>query len=117
MFSSNLVEVSFEPKRINIKNRGKWIICHLTVLSEHYTVEDVNVSSIVLMDRLVASYNEIHGKKLKLTFNRTQVIDLLNEMFNPPSYIKFKYVDFRVTGSFFDGTPFPSSEKIKVIFN
>lgn len=115
--SNNLVEVSFSPKTINLKSKGKWIVCHLAVLSENYAVEDVNISSILLMSRVRVSYGEILGKKLKLTFNRTEVIDLLNEMFNPPPYIKFKYVDFRVTGFFFDRTSFSSSEKIKVIFD
>jgi len=111
-----LVEVRFEPEVLNLKSEGKWVTCFLQVIAEGYGVEDINVSSVRLLDVIPVDWSKTERKRLMVKFDRGQLIALLREILPPEPYVKFRYADLKVTGKFFDGATFTSYDKIKVIF-
>lgn len=114
--SSVLVEVRFEPEVLNLKSEGAWVTCFLQVITEGYGVGDINVSSVRLFDVIPVDWSKIQGKRLMVKFDRGQLIALLKEILPPEPYVKFKYVDLKVAGEFFDGAIFTSYDRVKVIF-
>ena len=100
-------EMKVTPQSLNLKSRGQWIICHLT-LPEGYTGSDVVVSSLLLQG--VVTVDKVAGdkssNKLVLKFNRSAVQSLLSEG---------NAVEITLTGQLSDGTEIEASNTIKVI--
>lgn len=109
------VKASFEPEVLNLKSEGHSITCFLEVIENNRRVNDINVSSIRLMDSIPVNQSRIEGKRLMVKFDKTTLIDLLNHILQPEPYVKFKELNLKIVGSFDDGTLFVSFDKIRVI--
>jgi hypothetical protein len=114
--ASSLVIVKF-PEVIDLRVNSKWVACYLVVIAEQRTATDVNISSILLMDKIEVERSFVLTKKiLMLHFNRSQLAILLEDLLDPRPYIRFKFVTLKVTGAFMDGTLFEGFDKVKIIF-
>jgi len=113
---NEFVEVDFEPDVLNLRSQGKWVTCFLKVVAEGYSVENINVSSILLFNELPMNWSRIEDEKLMIKFDRALLIALLMRMFPPQPYEKFKYIDVEISGAFLDGKSFTSFDRIEVIY-
>jgi hypothetical protein len=104
--------VNVDPDVINVKSRGRFVTCYIE-LAEGYLAYDVEISSILLNDSLpaetspfeVGDYDLDGVADLMVKFDRQSVQDLL-----PVA----EYVEFKVSGSLADGTPFEGTDRIWV---
>ena len=106
--SSISLEVGISPDTINLKSQGKYITALLT-FSEGCNVADVDVATILLQEQIQPLdwvwYDE-EENLLMVRFDREDVQAVLSVGNN---------VDVKITGSFFDGTPFEGTGVVKVI--
>jgi len=91
------------PKALNWQSKGKWVACCIE-LPEGFDVGDVDASTILLNDVILAETSEICGKRLKASFDRSSVIALLPQVGE---------VELTVIGVLFEGTPFEGSDTIR----
>ena len=99
--------MKFTPQSLNLKSKGRWITCHLT-LPAGYTGGDVVVSSLLLqgavpVDKVAGSKSP---DKLVLKFDRMAVQALLSAG---------EAVEITLTGQLDDGTEIKATDTIKVI--
>ena len=108
------VKVEFCPKTLNLKSKGKWIIC-IIKLPKNYAAKDVNASTLMLNGTIIG---EVINKAkrthyLIVKFDRKATINLiLNEKV---CNSKFRKVSLTVTGKFKDGTLFSGTATIRII--
>ncbi|MBX5321838.1 MAG: C39 family peptidase [Candidatus Bathyarchaeia archaeon] len=108
------VKVIFCPHTLNLKSKGKWIIC-IIKLPKGYTAKDVDASTITLNGTIKG---EIINKAEKshyliVKFDRKSVIELILKETN--CHKKFAKVSLTVTGRFKDGTTFSGTAIIKIV--
>lgn len=96
--------VDLRPDALNLKSRGGWVICHIE-LPKGYNVEDINVPTILLNDVVSARSSKVISGKLRVSFDRSEVIPLLSHAGE---------VELTITGKLFDGTMFEGSDTIRV---
>jgi hypothetical protein len=97
--------IDIDPNTLNLKSKGRWITCYIT-LNEPYDPDDIVISSILLEDTIPAEWGDIQGDRLMLKFDRSAVQALL-----PVGTYNLK-----VTGELTDGTSFEGySDEIRVI--
>ena len=105
--------LDIDPDTLNLKSKGKFITCYIE-LPAGYNVTDINVSTMMLNDEVLA---ELHPTEigdydsdgildLMVKFDRQSVIDIL-----PVG----DEVNVTVTGKLFDKTAFEGSDTIRVI--
>jgi len=108
------VKVRFCPHTLNLKSKGKWIIC-IIKLPRGYTAKDVNASTITLngtiKGEIINKAEKTHYLVVK--FDRKSVIELILKEINCNK--KFGKVSLTVTGNFKDGTTFTETATIKII--
>jgi len=105
--SENMIEaiIDIDPDTLNLGSKGRWITCYIT-LPEGYDVNDINISTILLEDKIPAEWGDIQGDILMVKFDRSEVEDMLS----PGTY------NLKVTGDLTDGTSFKGySDEIRVI--
>jgi hypothetical protein len=102
------VNISFYPKTLNLRSKGKWIICRVE-LPEGFKVKDVDVSTLMLNDTVSgkACNKAKTSRYLIVKFDKKVVIDLI------ASLPKFRKLSFTVTGKFKDGTSFSGTTTIR----
>ena len=102
------VEVGISPDTINLKSQGKYITVLLT-FSEGCNVADVDTATILLQEQIQPLdwvWFDEEENLLMVRFKRVDVQAVLSVGNN---------VDVKITGSFFDGTPFEGTGVVKVI--
>lgn len=97
-------EIDIDPNTLNLKSKGRWITCYIT-LPGSYDVSDIDMSSVLLEDVLPAEWGDIQGDTLMVKFDRSAVEDML-----VPGTYNLK-VSGLVGGSDFEGY----SDEIRVI--
>lgn len=102
-------EIDIEPARLNFSSRGKWITCHIW-LPEGYDVADVNCSSIMLEETILAKVVEKNNRQRSLIvkFSRPALKDLLLEIG------MLGDIELLVTGKLADRTFFEGTDVVNV---
>ncbi len=99
------VTIDIDPNSLNLKSKGKWITCYIT-LNSPYDVNDIDISKVMLEDTIPAEWGDIQGETLMVKFDRSDVENMLS----PGTY------NLKVTGELTDGTGFEGySDEISVI--
>jgi hypothetical protein len=108
------VKVIFCPHVLNLKSKGKWIIC-IIKLPKGYTAKDVDASTIKLNGTIKGEIINRAEKTryLIVKFDRKAVVELILKEIN--CHKKFGKVSLTVTGKFKDGTTFIGTATIKII--
>jgi PKD repeat protein len=101
--------VNIEPSTLNLKSKGKWITCYIT-LPEGYDVGDIDVSTILLDGIIPVERSDIVGDALMVKFDRAAVIQYITDVFGTLE----QQVMLRITGSLIQGTPFEGQDTITV---
>ncbi len=98
------------PDVINVSSRGKYITSHID-FPVGYSLEEVDVDSILLLNALPVLDYVINSQKIIAKFSRQDLIDLFVKM----NLVYPADVEVTLTGNFFDGTPFTGEDTIKVV--
>ncbi|MEM3458412.1 MAG: C39 family peptidase [Candidatus Bathyarchaeia archaeon] len=108
------VKVSFCPRTLNLKSRGKWIIC-IVKLPKGYTVKDVDKSTIMLNGTIKGEVinKAERSRYLIVRFDRKAVIELISKEIICKK--KSMEVSLTITGEFKDGTTFSGTATIRII--
>jgi hypothetical protein len=108
------VKVSFCPRTLNLKSRGKWILC-IVKLPKGYTAKDVGTSTLMLNGTIKGEViNKAEkGRYLVVKFDRKDLIEFISKEIGCNK--KFRKVSLTVTGEFKDGTIFSGTATIKII--
>lgn len=101
---SRTVSLSFRPGTLNLKSNGKWVTAHLSV--EGASIDDIDVSSILLQDVLVPEKWGYKDDVLALKFSRQQFMDTVDVGDS---------MQVKITGEWEDGTAFEAYDSIRVI--
>lgn len=99
--------LNFNPNKLNLKSKGKWITAYIE-LPEEYNVNDIDIASVKLHyndSSLDAAWGDIQDNVYMVKFDRNEVETILNGMTGN--------VELKVTGEV-DGTSFEGSDKIRV---
>lgn len=117
--------VEINPQTLNLRSRGKWITVYIE-LSEGYSVQDINISTILLNDTIPAElrltitedYDEDGIPDLMVKFDRAEVISHIFGNINMTKSFerRFMTLTLNITGMLDDGTPFQGTDTIKIIF-
>jgi hypothetical protein len=97
--------VEIHPETLNLKSKGKWVSCIIT-LPEGYLTDDIITGTISLEGDIPAEHALLTGYSLNLKFDRTELIGKLS----PGSETVLT-----VTGQLADGTLFKGTDAIRVI--
>jgi PKD repeat protein len=108
--------LDFENETFNLKSKDEWIFVYVE-LPEGYDVHDVNVSTVVFNDTVLAEpgpatmddHDDDGAPDLMLKFNRTAVSELILS-----EGLVSGNVTLTATGKLYDGTLFEGSGVIKV---
>jgi len=118
--------VEVNPQTLNLRSRGKWITAYIE-LSEGNSVQDINISTILLNDTIPAElkpavtgdYDEDGILDLMVKFDRREVIlHILSNIDMTESFgRRFMTATLTITGMLDDGTSFQATDTIKIIFS
>ena len=105
--------IDIDPDTLNLNSKGKWITCYIELPGD-YDVEDIDVSTIKLNDQVpaesrptgIGDCDDDGIAELMVKFDRSAVQEILEAGDD---------VEITVTGELNDGTPFESSDTIRVI--
>lgn len=108
------VKVSFCPPILNLKSKGKWVLC-IVKLPEGYTAKDVNTSTIMLNGTIQGKVISCAGRSryMIVKFDRKAVIEFISN--ETACNKKFGILTLTLTGEFKDGTTFSGTAKIVII--
>jgi uncharacterized delta-60 repeat protein len=98
--------IDIDPNTLNLKSKGKWITAYITVNSP-YVVNDIDISTVILDDTILAEWGDVQGTTLMVKFDRSEVEDYIG--------VPKDAIELTVTGEFFDGTQFEGTDTIRVI--
>jgi len=100
------VQVDITPNTLNLKSKGQWISCLIT-LPEGYNVADIDTQSILLEDQIQPKQIEPNeaARQMSVKFDRGQV----------QSELRPGRIELIITGQFKDGTAFEGGCIISVI--
>jgi len=104
--SAITANVDIDPDTLNLKSKGKWITCYIT-LPEGYNVSEIKTGTILLNDTIPAEWTDVQDNVLMVKFNRTKVIDLMT----------LGNQTIKITGELTDETPFEGIDTIRTIHN
>ena len=97
--------INIDPDTLNLRSKGRWISCYIDIPG--YDVNDIDISTILLEDKIPADWGDVQGTTLMVKFDRSEVEDYIG---TPQDSI-----ELWVTGEFHDGTQFEGSDTIRVI--
>ena len=115
--------IDVKPNTLNVKSKGRWIKVYIE-LPDGYDIQDINIETVFLNDSIQAEtsyvrygdYDEDGIPDLKLKFNRSEVIDLLEEDDQAECHRDKKEVEIFISGKMIDGISiFEGCDLIKVI--
>ncbi|MCW4016473.1 MAG: hypothetical protein NWF06_08900 [Candidatus Bathyarchaeota archaeon] len=106
------VNVKITPQSLNLKSNGKWVTVHIE-LSEGYSAEDIDVSSILLDGEVEPETSQVCDEgKLVVKFSRDAVQTHIKNTYAIEGS-KFSKISLTITGEV-AGTAFEDSDIIKV---
>ncbi|UCE38498.1 MAG: SBBP repeat-containing protein [Thermoplasmata archaeon] len=97
--------IEIDPDTLNLDSKGRWITCYIYL--HRYDVNDIDISSIMLEDLILAEWGDIQNDTLMVKFDRSEVEDFIGA----PN----ESIELTVRGELFDGTSFQGSDTIRVI--
>jgi len=100
---SRSLTLDIDPDTLNLKSKGRWVTAYLS--AENASVQDVNVSTILLQDALAPERWDYQDDVLMLKFNREDFKDTVQVG---------ESVQVRITGKWEDGTTFEAYDSIRV---
>jgi hypothetical protein len=104
--------IDFNPKILNLRSIGKWITAYIE-LQEGYSVNDVNVSSIVLNSTIsvdleasvwIGDYDDDGIVELMVTFSRALIVEYI-----AAKDVEYGDVTLALTGKLWNETTFEGS--------
>lgn len=98
------ISLSIHPETLNHRSKGRWITAYLS--AENASIQDINVSSILLQDTLKPERFDFQEGVLMLKFNRQDLQSLL---------VVSDSVQIRISGKWKDGTYFEAFDHMRVI--
>lgn len=112
--------IDINPGALSLRSKGKWITAYIE-LPDGYSVDDVDVSTILLNDTVpaemyptsIGDYDGDSTPDLMVKFDRQSVIELI--LADYQSTEKLGEVTLTITGELFNGTPFEGSDSITTI--
>jgi hypothetical protein len=105
-------EVKITPRTLNLKSNGRWVTVHIE-LSEGYSAEDIDVSTILLDDVVAPETTQVSEEgKLVAKFSRADVVAHIQDTYGI-SGSKFSDVTLTITGEV-SATTFQDSDTIRV---
>jgi len=100
--------IDINPNTLNLRSMGRWITAFIN-LPEGYNAENINTSTILLNDTILAEY----ARGSKIRFNRAEVIaHILNSGEITESFMT---ITLTITGELNDGTWFEGHDEIRII--
>jgi hypothetical protein len=111
-----------KPDALNLRSMGDWITTYIE-LSEGFSVNDINVSSIMLNNTIpadllapatIGDYDNDGVPDLMVKFDRAQVSQYILDHVSLTG--QFTTVTLTVTGELDDGTPFMGSDTIRIVY-
>jgi hypothetical protein len=119
-----MAAVNLDPDTVNLNSNGKWITCYIE-LPEGYVVGDINVSSLMLNETILAEpepvaigdYDNDGVPDLIVKFDRAELISyiLANVNMTELAEKRSMTITLAATGNLNDGTPFQGSKTIRII--
>ena len=105
--------LTIHPRTLNLDSNGRYVTAHIG-LPEGYTVDEIEVESVLLQGSLEAEKTNVSGSNVMLAkFSRSDLIELIEEMgLDLPAE-----VELTVSGNLEDGTAFEGTDTIRVISN
>ncbi len=104
------VQAKFSPTTLNLKSKGKWINCNIT-LPEGYNAANVDIAGMRVAGILTVQKVVAKQRVLIVKINRAQVVEYVNGLgLTYPADVTLS-----VTGAFTDTTPFQGQGILHVI--
>ncbi len=98
------VSLDIDPDTLNLKSKGRWITAFIS--AENASVQDIDVSAILLQDALAPGRWDYQDDVLMLKFDRQDFKDIVQVG---------ESVQVKITGKWEDGTAFEAYDIIRVI--
>jgi len=123
--SHAIAEVDIDPDTLNLKSHGEWISCYIE-LPEDYSVENIEVSTILLNDTIgvdseaptqIGDYDSDGTEDLMVKFDRAEIIEWLGTGDYGEDTEKSVEVTLTITGEVMgvEPSPFEGSDSVKVL--
>ena len=114
------INVKLTPRTLNLSSKGKWINCKLNFDDVSFDGHDVDISSIMLEDQIIAEKVNVsgNGKTINLKFGRSDIQEIIADMLNNGNGNgngKKVKVELMVTGMLNDETYFQGFDSISVL--
>jgi len=99
-----VTHLDIDPDTLNLKSKGRWITAYLS--AENASVQDLDISSILLQDTLTPERYDYQDDILMLKFNRQELQSLLQVGDS---------IEIKIGGKWKDGESFEAYDYIRVI--
>jgi len=105
-----IATINIEPETLNLKSQGRWITCFIQ-LPEGYSVEDIDIATILLENNIPAEWTNIEDSVLIVKFDRAAVIQYIRDILD----ITSGEVALTIAATLVDGTSIEAADTIRVI--
>ena len=98
------VSLDIDPNTLNLKSKGRWITAYLT--AENASIEDIDLSSILLQDSLTPERYDYQDDILMLKFSRQEFMNTIEVG---------ESIEVKISGKWEHGEDFEAFDTIRVI--
>ena len=97
------ISQDINPKTLNLKSKRRWITAYLSV--QNASIEDINISSILLQGTLMAERWDYQDDVLMLKFNRQEFMNTV---------VVGESIEIKISGKWKNGSDFWAFHYIRV---